>query len=225
MRSVMGAMVDRLLIEPWIPGDEWSVDCVVSSAGAFPIRVCLKATMTLAGKPVTLGYRLIESVGLWSELCQVVERWSRALFVVPGVSFACFDIRRHPNGKLVPLDFGSRLGGDRIPLLVRRAGLRRNPYAAALDAALAGDPSRMVTLQAGHAIIHAFTHETGAFSGITLHQPGEVIDSKPYGYRLDRQERSGVIQRVGTVLTFFEAESMFLEACKKSAEWITVNFD
>ena len=224
MRSVLDADDDLLIIEPWLAGDEWSIDCVVGPAGTYLIRACEKVTAIVGGRPVTLGYRLTDSVDLWAELRQTVERWTRILFLAGQVSFACFDIRRHPNGNLVPLDFGVRLGGDRIPLLVRRAGLNGNPYAAALDSALAADPGRMASVQAGVAIIHAFANKPGTFGGITLSQPAEVIDIKPSGFRVESQGRASIFRRVGTILTRFETESAFSDACKNTADWIHVNY-
>ncbi len=103
--------------------------------------------------------------------------------------------------------------------------MHRNPYAAALDAALAEDPSLMVDVQSGYAIIHALTQETGSFDGITLHQPGEIINSRPRGFRLEGKGESRTVRRVGTVLCHFTSETMFVEACKKTSEWITITLD
>jgi hypothetical protein len=223
MRSVLDANDDLPIIEPWITGDEWSIDCVVGPAGTYLIRACEKMTAIVSGRPVTLGYRLTDSVDLWAELRQTVERWTRVLFRAGEVSFACFDIRRHPNGNLVPLDFGVRLGGDQIPLLVRRAGRNGNPYAAALDSALAADPGRMGSVQAGFAIVHAFADKPGVFGGIKLSESAEVIDIKPSGFRVESQEQASTFRCVGTVFTQFETRSAFFHACERAADWIHVD--
>lgn len=221
MRSVLDVNEDVLIIEPWLAGDEWSIDCVVGPAGTYLIRACEKVTTIVAGRPVTLGYRLTDSVDLWAELRQAVGRWSRVLFLTGETSFACFDIRRHPNGDLVPLDFGVRLGGDCIPLLVRHAGQSRNAYADALDAALTSDPRRLCSLQAGPAIIHAFTRQAGTFAGIALGK-GEVIHSRPLGFVVNQTEDVPVCRRVGTVLTHFSSGEEFFRACHVSSDWIHV---
>ncbi len=131
MRTFLNVDDDLLIIEPWLGGDEWSIDCIVGPAGTFMIRICEKVTAIVAGRPVTLGYRLTDSVDLYVELRQAVESWVRALFARDSVSFACFDIRRQSNNNLVPLDFGVRLGSDDIPLLVsapaRKATLMHPP--------------------------------------------------------------------------------------------------
>ncbi len=223
MRSFLNASDDLFIIEPWLGGDEWSIDCVVGPAGTYLIRACEKVTTIVAGRPVTLGYRLTDSVDLWAELRQAVEQWTSVLFLAGQPSFACFDIRRHPNGDLVPLDFGVRLGGDCIPLLVRHAGQSRNAYAAALDAALTGDPRQMCTLWPGAAIVHAFARQAGTFVGLAVHGQGEVIDSRPVGSVVKQAEDSPVYRRVGTVLTHFSSRAEFLRACNASSDWIQVN--
>lgn len=223
MRSVLNSNEDLFIIEPWLEGDEWSIDCVVGRAGTYLIRACEKVTTIVAGRPVMLGYRLTDSVDLWAELRQAVEQWPRVLFLAGELSFACFDIRRHPNGDLVPLDFGVRLGGDCIPLLVRHAGQSTNAYAAALDAALTGDPRQMCSLPVGPAIVHAFTGQAGTFAGLAVHGQGEVIHSRPVGFVIKQTEDAPVYRRVGTVLTHFSSRAEFLRACNASSDCIQVN--
>lgn len=223
MRSVLDANDDLFIIEPWLAGDEWSIDCVIGPAGTYLIRVCEKVTTIVAGRPVTLGYRLTDSVDLWAELRQAVERWTRVLFLAGEASFACFDIRRNPNGDLIPLDFGVRLGGDCIPLLVRHAGHSRNAYAVALDAALTGDPRQMCSMRVGAAIVHAFARQAGTFAGLTVHGQGEVIHSRAVGFAIKQAEDPPVYRRVGTVLTHFSSRTEFLNACNGSPDWIQVN--
>ena len=224
MCSVLDASEDVRIIEPWLAGEEWSVDCVVGPAGAHLIRVCEKVTVIVAGRPVTLGYRITDAVDLMDELRQAVQRWCRVIFHADVVSFACFDIRRYSNGDLVPLDFGIRLGGDCIPLLVQRAEQRRNAYAAALDAALASDTRRMVSLRAGPAIVHAFARQPGAFASLAVLGHGEVINSRPLGFVVKQAEGMPAHRRVGTILTRFSTHDEFCYACQTSSDWIRVNF-
>jgi hypothetical protein len=223
MRSVMGETDDRTLVEPWLAGDEWSIDCVVGQAGALPIRVCEKASNIVGGRPVTLGYRVTDSSALWTEVRQAVERWTNVLFPAREVSFACFDIRRHSSGELVPLDFGVRLGGDGIPLLVRRAGGAVNVYATALDAMLAGDPSRITEVKGCFSLVHAFARREGAFEGLAT-DDGEIVDAKRPGYRIESRGPGGVMRRVGSVIARFASRDGFLDACQRSSEWIHVSY-
>ncbi len=225
MRSVLDTDDDVNIVEPWLPGEEWSLDCIVGPAGTYLIRVCEKVTTTLEGKPVTLGYRIVDEVELLDEVRQAAQRWCRAIFHGDVVSFACFDIRRHSNGCLVPIDFGVRLGGDCIPVLVRRAGQGRNPYTAALDAALTqtGDPCRLVSLSAGPAIVHAFARQPGTFNSLAVVGNGEVIDSRLLGFVVKQVEGMPVHRRVGTVLRYFSTHDEFRHACQTSSDWIQVN--
>ncbi len=225
MRNIMDSTDVKVVVEPWLGGDEWSIDCITGPAGVQLIRVCQKATAIVAGRPISLGYHLIASTDLLAELRRVVPSWISAIFHSDTISFACFDVRRHPNGQLVPLDFAARLGGDNIPLLVRRASLNGNPYAAALDSVLAADPSRMASVQTSFAIIHAFAITPGIFSGISLSLPAEIIDIRPRGFRIERGRRNAVFRRVGTVLTQFQSNAAFVDACRRAAEWIHVQCD
>lgn len=224
MQTFLRATDGEMLIEPWLAGDEWSLDCVVGPAGTSLIRVCQKVTTTVGCKPFTLGYRLTDSAELCAELRQVVTQWTRALFQERTVMFACFDIRRDSSGQLVPLDFGVRLGSDRIPLLVRRACVSGNPYAAALDSALADDPGRMTPVPGGYSIVHAFADQPGTFDHLSLSREGEVIESRPTGFRVERQEGFPVFRRVGTVLAHFSTYDQFRAACLSSGEWVRVHY-
>jgi hypothetical protein len=224
MRTVLDSTDDTIVIEPWLTGEEWSFDCVVGPAGVAIIRLCEKATTILAGKPVTLGYRIAGNLSLWAEMQKAAERWMAVLFTARYPSFACFDVRRHPNGDLVPLDFGVRLGGDRIPLLVRRATSDGNPYAAALDAALSGNHSRLAKVSPGLAIIHAFARSIGTFKGIRLDRSGEVIDSRPVGFRIEGRRQALTFRRVGSVLVHCADSDEFFKACRTAVHWIHVDF-
>lgn len=82
MRSILHTDVDELIIEPWLAGDEWSIDCIVGPAGTNLIRVCEKVTTKVAGRPVTLGYRITNTADLLEELQQAVKRWCRVIFHV-----------------------------------------------------------------------------------------------------------------------------------------------
>jgi len=219
MLSILGKEDDRVLIEPYLAGAEWSVDCIICPAGAVPIRACEKARVIVNGRPVTLGYRLIDSLSIWTEVRAAVEQWTQILIPARRVSYACFDIVRYTNGALVPLDFGVRLGGDGIPLLVRRAGGAINPYAAALDAALTGNPSRIAHLPGGLSLVHAFVRTEGVFEGIAADDPAKLVESRRRGCRIEARGRDGVLRRVGSVLARFTNSSEFQDACRRSVEW------
>ncbi len=115
MRGVMGVEADMLVLEPWLDGDEWSVDCIIARSRSSIIRVSQKATVVVDGRPVTLGYRLATEAGILAEVEEAVSCWSRAIFAPGVISFACFDFRRGAEGRFVPLDFGAALVGMSTP--------------------------------------------------------------------------------------------------------------
>lgn len=224
MRAVMDeGDDDRLLVEPWLAGGEWSVDCIASPAGVMLIRLCEKSHAVVDGKPITLGYRLINAPRLRAEIQQLLEHWIANLLPPNVVSFACFDVGRLPGGELVPLDFGLRLGGDGIPHLVRRAGRLLNPYAAALDAALAGEPARLARLQDGLALVHVFARREGTFEGLEVELEGDLVDVRPPGYRIEPVGFGRAIRRVGSMVTQFDSHNEFIQVCRRSAEWSHVS--
>ena len=222
MRFVTKIHTDNIVIEPWLRGREWSVDCVVGPAGTFLIRVCEKATKIVFGRPVTLGYRLTTDTTLFAEMSEAARKWCSILFRAKVVSFACFDIRRHPSGDLVPLDFGVRLGGDCIPHLVRHAGQGRNPYAAALDAGLAGDSSRMFLQETGHALVHAYARRAGVYRGLRVLGQGVIVNCRESGFVIDQRPGVPVHRRVATVRSQFDSQQDFDTACASSSEWLRV---
>lgn len=224
MRSFLGFNNDVLIVEPWLGDEEWSVDCIVGPAGANVIRVCEKVSICIAGRPVTLGYRLIDQDDLFVEMRESVDRWLRALFTKDALSFACFDVRRNANDLLVPLDFGARLGSDGIPMLIRRVGGTRNPYAAALDAALASDWSLLASLEGGNAIVHAFARQVGTFAGMRVEGAGEVINCKNAGFNITADEGWPVLRKVGSVLKHYSSYKEFCVDCRNSSEWIRIDY-
>ncbi|WP_373653114.1 hypothetical protein [Schlesneria sp. DSM 10557] len=213
MRSILGSFEDVKVVEPWLNGDEWSIDCIVGPTAVHLIRVCEKVVAIVAGRPVTLGYRIIDSEDLFEELMWIAPQWCRALYAMDAISFASFDVRRNQNGDLVPLDFGTRLGGDCIPYLVRKAEHGVNIYADALDAALSGSGRAFSRLEKGHAIVHAFAQDPGIFSGISAINHGEIVSMKPRGFIVGQAEGAQTFRKIGSILTHFRTYDEFRFAC------------
>ena len=94
---------------------------------------------------------------------------------------------------MVPIDFGARLGGDEIPRFVRAASRGGNPYAAALEASLLSDPSKMQTLRAGASIVHAYAEPNTVFHGISVksHSPSNQHPTTRIPRRPVEAEASG----------------------------------
>ncbi len=213
MRSILGSFEDVKVVEPWLNGDEWSIDCIVGPTAVQLIRVCEKMIAIVAGRPVTLGYRIIDSKDLFEELRWVAPQWCRSIFTTDAISFASFDIRRDQNGDLVPLDFGNRLGGDRIPQLIRAAARGVNVYADALDATLSNRSREVAPLQPGHALIHEFAKCPNVFSEISVINPGEIVRKKPREFVVSQTEREPRFCKVNAILRRFETSEQFRAAC------------
>jgi hypothetical protein len=216
MSRVLGRDALIQVVEPYFEGDEWSVDFIVSQEAILLIRVTEKHTVLIDGSPLCVGYRLIDCFDTFAELTQVVSRWARALFKSRYIYFGCFDVRRNRAGKLIPLDFGARLGSDQIPRLVRVASEGRNPYAAALDAALSRKPSMIQKLREGTSLIHVFAKPNSVFSGLKLPNSYQLISSRTPGYITDGTGRN----RIASVLAQFKSSSEFFDACNETDRWI-----
>jgi len=217
MNRVLGRDVITQVVEPFFEGDEWSVDFIVSPDAILLIRITEKYTVLIDGSPLCVGYRLIDCHDTIAELTQVVSRWARVLFKSRYISFGCFDVRRNRVGNLVALDFGARLGSDQLPRLVRFASKGRNPYAAALDAALSRKPSMIQELRQGTSLIHIFAKPKSVFNGLQLPSSYQLIDSRAIGYMTDGTGQS----RIASVLSQFNSSSEFFDACSEADRWIS----
>jgi hypothetical protein len=220
MTRMMGRRDGVLLVEPWLPGDEWSLDCIVSPTGTHVIRVCEKAIVVVDGRPVTVGYRLTDDEDLYAEAVATTRTWTQAIFRNGTFSFACFDFRRDHNGCLVPLDFGARLGNHGVPALVQKASTNGNPYANALNSALRGRTENFATLVSGKALVHAFATRPGVLQALRVRRAAAIIDHKPWGYRIEAGPLGLPFRRIASVLTHFESRAEFLDACQRAPEWL-----
>lgn len=221
MNSVLNRDSSEYVIEPFFESEEWSVDFVVSRKLVLLIRAAEKATVISDSQqsPLCVGYRLISCNKTFLELKESVTSWARAIFDHRSVSFGCFDIRRNSHGKMVALDFAVRLGGDQVPLLLHAASSGRNPYAAAFDAALSHDPSKLITLRKGEAIIHLYLKLNTALEGLNLPPNTKLLSSKKIGYVAAEGSRN----RVATVLSRFSTSKEFLAVCAKTDHWVVAD--
>jgi hypothetical protein len=218
MRRVLASLESSLVIEPYFEGQEWSIDLVVSESAVMMIRATEKAIRIVEGCPTCIGYRLVSSEETLAELGASAQAWARALFQRTAMSFGCFDVRRNRVGEMVPIDFNARLGGDEVPRLVRAASLGGNPYAAALDATLAIDPSKMQTLRAGASIVHAYAEPDTVFHSISVDRLHRVLNTRQSGFRVG-QSRS---RRVATLMIQFDSSDEFFDACENQSDWLNL---
>jgi len=218
MSRVLACQESALVIEPYLEGQEWSIDLVVSESAVMMIRATEKAIWIVDGCPTCVGYRVVSNEEILVELTANAQAWARALFQRATVSFGCFDIRRNRAGEMIPIDFGARLGGGEVPRFVRAASLGGNPYAAALDATLAIDPSKMQTLRAGASIVHAYAEPDTVFHSISVDRLHRVLNTRQSGFRVG-QSRS---RRVATLMIQFDSSDEFFDACENQSDWLNL---
>lgn len=216
MLRVLGTRDSVHIVEPFYEGQEWSVDFIISPDFLSVIRIAEKSTAFPNGIPLCLGYRLTDCETTTRELTESVTEWARAIFSHTTTSFGCFDIRRNNEGQLAALDFATRLGGNLVPRLVRTASTDRNPYAAALDAALSKDPTQKQTLRAGASLIHVYGRPNSTFTGMPATLHGETVDSKPLSHVASANGRD----RVASAMTHFDTYSEFMKASSNANDWI-----
>jgi hypothetical protein len=214
MRAVLDICSSQPVLEPWIEGAEWSVDCSINGDAVFILRLCDKVVALVDGTPVTIGYRINTDADVLARFQMATQRWCDSLFQDPRrLGFACFDIREKASGDLVPVDFGTRLGGDYVPMLTRYASPSRNPYAAALDAALAQDARLLAPLTHGCAVMHVYARQSGSLLEFNPATEHTVLQASPTGSQLRAERGNPKALRLATTMGHFETHKHFADTC------------
>jgi hypothetical protein len=217
MRAVLDICSSQAVLEPWIEGAEWSLDCSMNADAVFIIRLCEKVVILIDGAPVTIGYRINADPDVLARFREAAKQWCSALCRDPErLGFTCFDIREKQSGELVPMDFGTRLGGDYVPMLTSHASPRRNPYAAALDAALAQDERLLAPLTHGSAVMHVYAKQSGALLELNLAAEHTVLQANSAGGHIHTELGNTKALRVATMMGHFETYAQFADACLQS---------
>lgn len=108
-----------LICEPFLSGEEYSCDVIISPTRCQIIRLCLKKIAWIDSHPCTIAYLTIHPS---EEISATVCCWCNALFSAQDYSFAQFDFIRHnKDGKYYPIDFSPRIGGGLAELVSRAA--------------------------------------------------------------------------------------------------------
>ena len=214
MRAVLDICSSQAVLEPWIEGAEWSVDCSINADAVFIIRLCEKVVALIDSTPVTIGYRINADLDVLARFRMAAEQWCSSLFRDPQrLGFACFDIRETGFGELVPVDFGTRLGGDYVPMLTRHSSPSRNPYAAALDAGLAQDDRLLAPLTHGCAVMHVYAKQSGSLLELNPAAEHTVLQANPAGGYIRAEPGNTKALRVATMMGHFETYAQFADAC------------
>lgn len=214
MRAVLDMCSSQAVLEPWIEGAEWSVDCSINADAVFIIRLCEKVVALIDGTPVTIGYRINADRDVLARFQMAVEQWCSSLFRDPQrLCFACFDIREKESGELVPVDFGTRVGGDYVPMLTRHASPSENPYAAALDAALAHDDRLLTPLTHGCAVMHIYAKQSGSLLALNFAAEHTVLQARPAGNYIRAEPGNTKALRLATMMGRYDTYPQFADAC------------
>lgn len=137
MKRIMGDSKNTLLIESFIAGGEYSMDAIYTFGGAKIIRVCEKIIKIVDSKPLCVGYWMETEKKIWNRLETVINEYMTRLKVSNECKFFfSMDLRISKNNEIILIDFGVRLGFDKIPYLVRASAKDMNPYSKALQFAM-----------------------------------------------------------------------------------------
>lgn len=226
MKKIMNVENESFTIEPWLQGEEWSLDSINGgNQGSKIIRICLKSNEIVSGKPVTLGYHICQNSKLFDELTEYVSRWNKILFQENDISYSCFDVKRNRFGRFVPLDFAVRLGGDQIYNIVSNAIEPKNPYSSVLNSVLCKKPYSIIKYPNGLSIVHVFSKKRSVFKNLVLKNNGKIVFTKPDGFIINEEEfNSNIFKKVGSILKSFNSENLFFEACENPEDFVDINY-
>lgn len=107
MESVLSIDNNRIVIERYLEGSEYSADVFVEKGNIKIIRLFYKIIRWVNGKPVCDSYI---SVPLNKKFSHSISRWCQILFGNYSTSFGQFDFITAKD-KIYPIDFSCRIGG------------------------------------------------------------------------------------------------------------------
>jgi|GEM_PF-5220648 len=114
------------MLTEYIDGAEYSADVFYYKGRISIVRVCRKKVLIIHDKPCTAVYQLVVPS---EQIHTALTAWMTVLFEHDDISFAQFDFIVSPDGKAVPIDFASRIGGGLFELMSQSV---TNPYADAI---------------------------------------------------------------------------------------------
>ncbi|MCF0242440.1 MAG: hypothetical protein HUK25_07365, partial [Treponema sp.] len=116
-----------------VSGTEYSADCFFYKGKVVPVRICRKKIIIINDKPCTAVYELISEADCeYIKYAEILNKWVKALFTDDNISFAQFDFIDNHKGRIVPIDFATRVGGGISDLLIET---KSNPYAVSIKRA------------------------------------------------------------------------------------------
>ena len=127
------------MISEFIEGTEYSADCFCFNGRKSLVRLCKKNIVFIKGKPCTAACQIVKPS---AEIVSAIQGWLDVLFDSSDISFAQFDFIMEKNGRILPIDFASRVGGGMTELLRE---LPFNVYAEAVKEAAASKDANLKT--------------------------------------------------------------------------------
>lgn len=125
---------EGVMLTEAVEGTEYSADCFFYEGTIVPVRICRKKILVINDKPCTAYYELLnEESDDFKIYAEKLTEWMKMLFDEKNISFGQFDFIDDGKGRIVPIDFASRVGGGICDLLME-TGL--NPYAESISRAL-----------------------------------------------------------------------------------------
>lgn len=119
-----------VLLTEAVEGTEYSADCFYYDGRVSIVRICRKLITVINDKPCCAAYRLLSpSEAEYEKFEPLLKEWTEALFEKGNISYAQYDFIDSTDGRVVPVDFASRVGGGISDLLIESG---KNPYALAV---------------------------------------------------------------------------------------------
>jgi len=113
-----------------VEGTEYSADCFFYKGNVNVVRICRKKITVINDKPCVFAYQLLSAEAPeYQKYACFLKNWTEALFETEDISFAQYDFIASKDGRVVPIDFASRVGGGITDLLMESG---RNLYADAV---------------------------------------------------------------------------------------------
>lgn len=114
-----------------VEGTEYSADCFFIEGRISVVRICRKKIMVINDKPCAAAYVLLSPENEeYKRFEKYLMAWTSAIFDASDISFAQYDFIVSEDGRVVPVDFASRVGGGISDLLMETG---KNPYALAVE--------------------------------------------------------------------------------------------
>lgn len=124
-----------------VEGPEYSADCFYFRGRVSIVRICRKLITVINDKPCCAAYRLLSPEEIeYKRFESYLKNWTESVFEKSDISYAQYDFIDSSDGRVVPIDFASRVGGGISDLLIESG---KNPYALSVSGILFSLPKNL----------------------------------------------------------------------------------